>query len=107
MTKEEAERETRSGDQRDGSVLTNMQFARTSTDKVINKAEQKVLRIEKEGASEDSTPDRTLSALRAGSVDRTSGAPGATLPVVEEDGEATSKESSVHNEKNGRCSREC
>lgn len=53
----------------------------------------------KDWSSEDSTRDRTLAAMRSPSADRTNGVPGATLPVVDEDGEANSREDSMHNEK--------
>lgn len=53
----------------------------------------------KERSSEDSTRDRTLGAMRSPSADRTNGVPGPTLPVVDEDGEANSREDSMHNEK--------
>lgn len=37
--------------------------------------------------------------MRSPSADRTNGVPGATLPVVDEDGEANSREDSMHNDK--------
>ncbi|KAL8643118.1 MAG: hypothetical protein Q9228_000243 [Teloschistes exilis] len=84
-TKEEVEREPRSTDQMDGSVHTDRQpsftLSRHSTDKVIQKAEKQAQKTEKQGASEENLRDRTLTA------DRTGGAGGTTLPVVEEDGE--------------------
>ena len=95
-TKEQAERESRSTEQIDGSIHTDRQpsftLSRHSTDKVIQKAEKQAQKsVEKQGASpEESMRDRTLMAERSG---------GATLPVVEEDGEAGSREDSIRNEK--------
>ena len=89
-TKEQAERESRSTDQRDGSIHTDRQhshtFSRQSTDMVIQKAEKQAQKTEKQGASEDNVRDRTLTAEKTA---------GATLPVVEEDGEAASREDSI------------
>ncbi|KAI4275541.1 MAG: hypothetical protein LQ337_003146 [Flavoplaca oasis] len=86
-TKEQAERESRSTDQMDGSIHTDRQasfsMARHSTDKVIQKAEKQAQKTEKQGASEDKSRDRTLTAEKTA---------GATLPVVQEDGEAAGRE---------------
>ncbi|KAL8701777.1 MAG: hypothetical protein Q9201_004725 [Fulgogasparrea decipioides] len=98
-TKEEAEREPRSTDQMDGSIHTDRQpsfsLSRHSTDKVIQKAEKQAQKSEKQGASEENLRDRTLTA------ERTGGAAGATLPVVEEDGEKEvgSREDSIGHER--------
>lgn len=99
-TKEQAERESRSTEQLDGSVYNDRQpsfaLSRHSTDKVIQKAEKQARKsIEKQGASEENVKDRTLTAERAG------GPGGATLPVVEEDGEGGSREDSPRDEKSG------
>ncbi len=59
---------------------------------MIQKAEKQAQRSEKQGASDEGMRDRTLTADRAG------GAQGATLPVVEEDGEAGSREDSIRHE---------
>lgn len=92
-TKEQAERESRSTDQMDGSIHHDRQpsfsFSRRSTDKVIQKAEKQALKTEKQGASEDTTRDRVLTAEKNA---------GTTLPVVEEDGEAGGREDSVPRE---------
>lgn len=101
MTKEEVEREQQSTDQRDGSIVINRQLTRTSTDKVMIKAEHQAKKTENDGASEDPTHDRTLIAIRSPSVDRTNAVSGATLPVVQEVGEAASREDSMHNEEAG------
>ena len=103
MTKEEQERQAQSGDLLDGSVDTNRQssfpISRHSTDKVIEKAEKQAHKTEKEGAQEDPKRDRTLSTVRSPSNERAGGGGGATLPVVEEDGEAASREDSIRNGK--------
>ena len=105
MTKEEQERQAQSGDFLDGSIDTHRQssfpISRHSTDKVIEKAEKQAHKTEKEGVTEDPKRDRTLSAVRSPSVDRTGGGGGTTLPVVEEDGEAASREDSIHHGKIG------
>ena len=101
MTKEEQERQAQSGAILDSSVETNRQssflVSRHSTDKVIEKAEKQAHKTEKEGATEEPKNDRTLSAVRSPSVERQGGGGGATLPVVQEDGEAASREDSIHN----------
>ena len=105
MTKEEQERQTQSGDLHDGSIdshpRSSFRISRSSTDKVIGKAEKQAHKSEKAGAMEDPKQDRTLSVVRSPSVEMASGAGGATLPVVEEDAEASSRTDSVHNEKAG------
>ena len=105
MSKEEQERQAQNGDLLDGSIDTHRQssfpVSRLSTDRVIEKAEKQAHRTEKEGAMEDPKRDRTLAAVRSPSVERAGGAGGATLPVVEEDAEAASREDSVYNEKAG------
>lgn len=105
MTKEEQERRAQSGDHTDGSIDTHRQssfpISRSSTDRVIGKAEKQAHKTEKEGATEDSKHDRTLGVVRSPSVERAGGTGGATLPVVEEDAEAASRDDSVHNEKTG------
>lgn len=97
-TKEEAERESHSTEQPlDGSIHTDrhpsVTLSRHSTDRVIQKAEKQAQKSEKQGASDEGMRDRTLTADRAG------GAQGATLPVVEEDGEAGSREDSIRHDK--------
>lgn len=100
MTKEEQERQAQSGDLLDGTVDTHRQssfpISRHSTDRVIEKAEKQAHKTEKDGATEDPKRDRTLSAVRSPSVERAGGGGGATLPVVDEDGEAASREDSIH-----------
>lgn len=105
MTKGEQERHVQSSDLLVGSVDTHRQssfpISRHSTDKVIEKAEKQAHKTEKEGAPEDPKRDRTLSVVRSPSIERAGGGGGATLPVVEEDGEAASREDSIHNGKIG------
>ena len=70
-----------------------------STDKVIDKAEKQAHKTEKEGATEEPQRDRTLTSVRSPSAERSGGTAGATLPVVQEDGEAGSREDSIKDEK--------
>lgn len=70
-----------------------------STDKVIDKAEKQALKTEREGAIEEPQRDKTLTSVRSSSAERTGGVAGATLPVVEETGEAGSREESIKDEK--------
>ena len=70
-----------------------------STDKVVEKAEKQAQKTEKEGATEEPQRDRTLTSTRSPSAERSGGAAGATLPVVQEDGEAGSREESITDEK--------
>ena len=103
-TKEELERAPSVSDHLDGSIHTNglepsSPIARRSTDKVVKKAEKQAYKSEKEGASEEPSKDRTLGAVRSTSVERSTGAGGATLPVVEEAGEGGSREESIRDEK--------
>lgn len=105
MTREEQERVAHSSEQMDGSTShhtnqrSSFNLSRKSTDRVIERAEKQARMSEEHGATEDERKDRTLSAKRSGSADRTNGVAGATLPVVEEDREASSREASLHNEK--------
>ena len=104
MTKEEVEREAQAGDQLDGSVHTNSRqhsfpTSRKSTDKVIKNAEKQAHKSEKEGKTEEPSKDRTLGAIRSPSAERSGGVAGATLPIVEEDGEGGSREESIRDEK--------
>ena len=105
MTREEAEKQVRMSEQADASMTStphrqsSFPFSRRSTDKVIDRAEKQAEKTEKQGAVEDPRRDRTLTSQRSPSAERTSGAAGATLPVVEEAGEACSREASVMDEK--------
>ncbi|KAK4696755.1 hypothetical protein P7C71_g1219, partial [Lecanoromycetidae sp. Uapishka_2] len=106
MTKEEQEREAESGDQLDGSVNTSVRHSSSfpisrmsNENKVVERAEKQAHKTEKEGAVEEPQRDRTMSAVRSPSAERSSGLQGATLPVVEEDGEAGSRENLTQDEK--------
>ena len=90
MTREEAERQ--SYDQLDGSVnpRSSHHLSRTSTDKVMEKAEKQARKTEERGASEGDAPSRTISVARSPSAERTNGIGGSTLPVLEEVGEGGS-----------------
>lgn len=100
MTKEEAEREKQSHDGRDGSFGANRRLSRTSTDKMVNKTGPHVSKSTVEGPPEGAISEKTLGPVRSPSPDKTNGvSAGATLPVVEEDGEANSREDSMHSEK--------
>lgn len=106
MSREEQAREGGSGEQFDGTVDTtrpqSVPHSRTSNEaKVVEKAEKQAQKTEKHGATEEPQRDRTLSSVRSPSADRSGGVTGATLPVVEEDGEAASRENSVRDEKRG------
>lgn len=105
MTKEEVEREAQSADQVDGSIHTHREpsfpTSGRSGDKVVDKAEQQAHKTETKGLIEEPSRDRTLSAVRSPSAERAAGVGGSTLPVVEEDGEAGSREESIRDEKAG------
>lgn len=109
LTKEEQERGVRGSEQVDGPASLNapsttnrqssVDLSRKSTDRVIEKAERQARKSVENGATEDERKDRTLGTMRSSSTEPTNGVAGATLPVVEEDGEANSREDSLHNEK--------
>lgn len=100
MTKEEAEREKQSYDGRDGSFGANRHLSRTSTDKMASKTGPHVLKSTVEGSSEGIISEKTSGPVRSPSPDKINAvSTGATLPVVEEDGEANSREESMHSEK--------
>lgn len=106
MTKEEQERAAESGQQLDGSIDTVLRssfpaWRNSHETKVAEKAEKQAHKTEKDGATETHQRDRTLSSMRSPSADRSGGTAGATLPVVEEDREASSREASVQDEKAG------
>ncbi len=100
MTAEEAEREKQSGDHLDGAHRqTSFGLSRKSTDKVVQNAEKQAYKTEQQGANEETTPDRTLTSMRSTSAEIPGGLGGQTLPVVEEDGEAASRDHSPNNQK--------
>lgn len=111
-TKEEVEREAQASEQLNNSfdsTHANLSIdhpgkssagtMRRSTEKVIEKAEKQARKSEDRGAVEDERRDRTITAVRSPSADRSNGIAGQILPVVEEDGEANSREDSLNNEK--------
>lgn len=100
MTKEEAERENQGYDGRDGSFGPHRRLSRTSTDKIVNKTGPHVSKSTGEGPPEGAISEKTSGPVRSPSPDKPNGvSAGATLPVVEEDGEANSREESMHSEK--------
>lgn len=106
MTKEEQEREIESGEQLDGTIGTTRQLSfpisrKSNEAKVTEKAGKQANKTEMTSAIEEPQRDRALSAVRSPSADRSGGITGPTLPVVEEDGEAASREDSVQDEKAG------
>ncbi|MCJ1308710.1 Phosphatidylinositol-4-phosphate 5-kinase [Agyrium rufum] len=106
MPREEAERLTAEHEHRQGSAMDGSNepiggpsvggdfgrtgdpsyshLSRSSTDRVMEKAERQARKTEDQGANEEEQPDRTLSAARSPSAERTNGLAGATLPIVEE-----------------------
>jgi 1-phosphatidylinositol-4-phosphate 5-kinase len=106
MTKEEQEREIESGEQLDGNVDTARQQSfhnsrKSNEAKITEKAETQAHKTEMDGAIDEPHRDRPSSAARSPSVERSGGITGPTLPVVEEVGEAASREDSVQDEKAG------
>lgn len=107
MTKEEQEREAESGEQLDGSIDNTVRHSssfpisrKSNENKVVEKAEKQAHKTEKQGAIEEPQRDRTMNTVRSPSAERSGGLQGATLPVVEEDGEAgVSREDLAHDEK--------
>ncbi|MCJ1319762.1 Phosphatidylinositol-4-phosphate 5-kinase [Xylographa vitiligo] len=84
MPREEAEKKSQDTSQ------GRSRLVRSSTDKVIDKAEHEARHPESNGSSGDEPPDRTLGVVQRSSTELTSGLAGATLPVVEEVGEGGS-----------------
>lgn len=113
-TKEEVEREAQASEQLNNSFDSTHAtinpdhpgkpksgIVRKSSEKIVEGAEKQARKSEDRGAVEDERQNRTLSAVRSPSADRSNGMAGQTLPVVEEDGEANSREDSLHNQKTG------
>lgn len=111
-TKEEVEREAEASEQLNNSFDTtnantnadhlgksSKGIARRSTDKIIEKAEKQARKSEDRGAIEDERRDRTITAVRSPSAERSNGIGGQVLPIVEEDGEANSREDSLRDGK--------
>ncbi len=89
-TKEAADREKReeaiSTDAVDESLTTS--FNRSSTDRVMQRAEHQAEKSRQRGRSEENVPHRELRVVRSPSAER--GEIGTSLPVVEEAGESSS-----------------
>lgn len=66
------------------------QLFRTSTERVMDRAEKQARISQDDGANETRTPERVMGVVRSPSAERTNGLAGATLPIVEEVGEAGS-----------------
>ncbi|KAL9625078.1 MAG: hypothetical protein Q9160_000807 [Pyrenula sp. 1 TL-2023] len=113
MTKEEADREEqhRSFEQNAGpshgprahsssiesTRLSGERLSQSPVEKTLEKAQKQAHKTELEGRNEEDTPERVLGTARSPSAERTGGATGTTLPVVEEAGEAASTgERSAH-----------
>ena len=92
MPREEAERQSR--DQLDGSIHTNRPsshyLSRSSTDRVMEKAEKQAQRTADRSGSDDEPRDRTISVAQRPSPDIPIAIAGTTLPIVQEDGEVSS-----------------
>ncbi|MCJ1387946.1 Phosphatidylinositol-4-phosphate 5-kinase [Xylographa bjoerkii] len=84
MPREEAEKKSQD------TTHGGSRLIRSSTDKMMDKAEHEARHPESNGSSGDEPPDRTISVVRSPSAEPTSGLAGATLPVVEEVGEGGS-----------------
>ncbi|KAL9122491.1 MAG: hypothetical protein Q9187_000948 [Circinaria calcarea] len=86
--------EQQSHDQLDGSIHTNRPsshyLSRSSTDRVMEKAEKQALKTADQSGSDGEPHDRTMGAIQRPSTDILNGMGGPTLPIVQEDGEASS-----------------
>lgn len=89
---------------------------RSPVDKTMEKALKQAEKSERKGANEQAISDRTLSAVRSPSTERSHGQGGSTLPVVEEAGEAGSTggrsggsigENAIDEKERGRSRDEC
>ncbi|KAI9837803.1 MAG: hypothetical protein M1819_006737 [Sarea resinae] len=100
-TKEEAEREKLGLNQPDGSLdiarHSDQGYQRTSIEQVMAKAEKMAEKSKRHGPPEEDRLDRTLVAVRSPSLERTNGATGSVLPIVEEAGEGGSSGSRSQN----------
>jgi 1-phosphatidylinositol-4-phosphate 5-kinase len=85
-TKEAAEREK--AEAADPSNEAVAGISRSSTDRVMEKAEHQAEKSQRHGEPERAVPNHQLRAVRSPSAER--GEMGTTLPVVEEAGEASS-----------------
>lgn len=74
---------------------------------VLERTREEAERTERYGTNESDRPNRGLSTVRSSSAERTGGASGAILPVVEEAGEGSSARTRSHRDSssdNGRTS---
>ena len=95
MSAEEAEELSHSHEQGAGSlkarpVSSGQQLFRTSTERVMDRAEKQSQLSQDDGANEANVPERMIGVVRSPSAERTSGLAGATLPIVDEVGEGGS-----------------
>lgn len=78
-----------------------------SENDVLERARAQADRTSRHGANEGDRPNRSLGAVRSPSAERTAGASGAVLPIVEEAGEGGSSRTRSHRDSssdNGRTS---
>jgi 1-phosphatidylinositol-4-phosphate 5-kinase len=87
-TKEAADREKMEEATNDLNELSLDGINRSSTDRVIEKAEHQADRSRRQGHGEENVPNLHMRAVRSPSAER--GEIGTTLPVVEEAGESSS-----------------
>lgn len=74
---------------RDAAAAEGLTSAPSDND-ILERAREEAERTERHGANESDRPNRGISTIRSPSVERTGGASGAVLPVVEEAGEGGS-----------------
>jgi 1-phosphatidylinositol-4-phosphate 5-kinase len=87
-TKEAADREKMEEATNDLNELSLDGLNRSSTDRVVEKAEHQAERSRRQGHGEENVPNLHMRAVRSPSAER--GEIGTTLPVVEEAGESSS-----------------
>lgn len=87
-TKELVDREKREAAASAANETVAGGISRSSTDRVMEKAEHQADRSRQRGRSEDDVPNREMKVVRSPSAER--GEMGTTLPVVEEAGESSS-----------------
>ncbi|CAN9098026.1 unnamed protein product [Alternaria sp. RS040] len=87
-TKEAADREKMEEATNDLTELSLDGLNRSSTDRVVEKAEHQAERSRRQGHGEENVPNLHMRAVRSPSAER--GEIGTTLPVVEEAGESSS-----------------
>lgn len=75
---------------REGATTAEAVVSDPSDNDILEKARAQADRSVKHGANETDKPNRSIGAVRSPSAERTAGAAGAILPVVEEAGEGSS-----------------